>query len=73
VVKDLEGLYSNVLTICVLINDNLLKEFLNLMGRKSHISAMLLTKVVSLLIPDQFILLVVRYRATYLYKTPFFI
>lgn len=37
-VKDLEGLYSNVLTIHVFIDDNLLEESLNSMGRKSHIT-----------------------------------
>ena len=35
-VKDQEGLYSNVLTIHVFIDDNLLEESLNLMGSKSH-------------------------------------
>lgn len=43
-VKDLEGLYSNVLTIHVFTDDNLLEESLNSMCRKSHIAGYAINK-----------------------------
>lgn len=43
-VKDLEGLYSSVLTIHMFIYDNLLEESLNLIGRKSYSTGYVINK-----------------------------